>query len=261
MELTMYKSSTLTLVAPVLAVLAGATFAHAYLLSPAPPADAITMPTSPMVTIVHGGIGKTALAQIEIPGRPTRPVTLAQTEPEDGGAAHRFGPRGLPLRPRSGAWRDAAFNLNQTGSADRPVAETADAADITCNQVWARPTAGATTGAVYFTLTNHGEPDELIGASTPIAASAGVHQTFSDNGVVKMRPVPNFALAPDKPVKFTPGGYHVMLMGLKSPLKVGDSFPLTLSFSHAQAITVTVQVAASGAAIGNAPMPSMPGMR
>jgi hypothetical protein len=156
-------------------------------------------------------------------------------------------------------WHDASLDVGRTGAAgDRFASTVADSAGITCDQVWARPTAGAgTTSAAYFNLTNHGAADELVGASTPIASSTGVHETINDNGVMRMRPVASIALAPGKTVTFGPGGYHVMLTGLQAPLKAGDSFPLTLTFAHAQPITVSVKVQASGAGMGNGSMPGM----
>jgi copper(I)-binding protein len=73
---------------------------------------------------------------------------------------------------------------------------------------------------------------------------------------MKMRPVPSVALDTGKPVTLKPGGLHVMLMGLKAPLKAGDSFPLTLTFTHAPPLTVTVKVEAGGGS-GMQGMPSM----
>jgi periplasmic copper chaperone A len=118
--------------------------------------------------------------------------------------------------------------------------------EIQIDHVWARASAGTSTGAAYLTMINKGPPDRLIGVTTPIAASAELHETTRENGVMKMRPVGGLALATDQPVTLAPGGYHVMLTGLKSPLKAGDDFPLTLSFEHAQPITVTVKVEALG---------------
>jgi periplasmic copper chaperone A len=70
---------------------------------------------------------------------------------------------------------------------------------------------------------------------------------------MKMRPVAALPVAPGKPVTLSPGGYHVMLMGLKQPLIKGESFPLMLTFEHASPITVRVQVENAGA---GAPRPS-----
>ncbi len=123
---------------------------------------------------------------------------------------------------------------------------------------WSRATAGPAvkTGAAYFTLATGGAADALTGASTPVADKAEVHQTTEVNGVMQMRAVASVPLEPGKPVTFTPGSYHVMLMGLHQPLKQGETFPLTLTFSHAQPVTVEVKVAPAGAASGH----GMPGM-
>ena len=123
----------------------------------------------------------------------------------------------------------------------------ADAPDISLEHVWARPTvSNATVAAAYFTITDNARPDRLIGVSTPVAASAQLHETINDNGIMKMRPISTLALNPGKSVTFAPGGKHVMLMELKSPLKAGDSFPMILTFEHARPLTVTVNIEASG---------------
>jgi copper(I)-binding protein len=123
-----------------------------------------------------------------------------------------------------------------------------DAPQLQVEHPWARASAGAaTTGAAYLTLTDQGAPDRLTGASTPVAATAELHESMSDMGTMKMRPVSGLSVAPGKPVKLAPGGYHIMLMGLKAPLKQGDTFPLTLTFEHAPPMTVTVNVEAIGA--------------
>ncbi len=128
-------------------------------------------------------------------------------------------------------------------------APVAQADDVQVSNAWARASAGnATAGAAYVTVTGGGQPDQLVGANTPVAAKAEVHESFTDNGVMKMRPVSPMAIAPGKTVTFSPGGYHIMLMGLKQPLTTGQSFPLTLTFAHARPVTVDVHVQALGRA-------------
>ena len=108
---------------------------------------------------------------------------------------------------------------------------------------WARASAGAAkNGAAYLTITGQGQRDRLTGVSTPAAATAELHESMSDMGTMKMRPLPGITLDPGKPVTLAPGGFHVMLMGLKAPLKAGDTFPLTLQFEHAPPLTVTIAV-------------------
>jgi periplasmic copper chaperone A len=114
---------------------------------------------------------------------------------------------------------------------------------IQVSDAWARASiGGATAGAVYATVTGGAQPDQLVGVSTPVAAKAEAHESFTENGVMKMRPAPAIAIPPDKPVTFAPGGYHIMLMGLKQPLNVGQSFPMTMTFAHAPPVTVDVHV-------------------
>ena len=57
-----------------------------------------------------------------------------------------------------------------------------------------------------------------------------------------MRAVPELPVAPGEPVTLAPGGYHIMLVGLKQALKEGDSFPVTLRFEHAGELSTTVAV-------------------
>jgi copper(I)-binding protein len=133
----------------------------------------------------------------------------------------------------------------------------ADPAGIRIDHVWSRAMPAGATGVVYLTVTNQGAPDALTGVATPVAASAGLHETIDDHGVMKMRPVASLAVTSDKPVMLTPGGYHIMLTGLKQALVAGTSFPLTLTFAKAGRITVTARVQAMGAA---GPAPHQRGM-
>ena len=124
----------------------------------------------------------------------------------------------------------------------------------------ARPTAPGGTGGVYMTIFNRGgADDDLTGLSTPIAEKAEMHRTVTTNGVSHMDAVADLPIKANGSVTFAPGGLHVMLTGLKQPLKLGDSFPLTLSFAKAGAITVTVSVQQIKAAAK--PMGDMPGMK
>ena len=118
-----------------------------------------------------------------------------------------------------------------------------EAPPILIDHPWARASAGAAkAGAAYVTITAQGQPDKLTGASTPVAATTELHELMEHMGMMKMRPLVGLPLAPGKPVKLTPGGHHLMLMGLKSPLKAGETFPLTLQFERAPPLTVTVTV-------------------
>ena len=133
-----------------------------------------------------------------------------------------------------------------------PLAAFADEAGIHVDHVWSRAAMAGHEGVVYLTITDTGTPDMLTGVTTPVAAEAALHQSIDDHGVTKMRPVGSLPIEPGKPVTLAPGGYHIMLMGLKQTLKQGDSFPVTLRFAKAGQVTATATVEKAGA--------TMPGM-
>jgi periplasmic copper chaperone A len=131
---------------------------------------------------------------------------------------------------------------------------------------WSRATIPGQTGVIYLTINDTGAPDRLTSVASPVAASAALHESFSENGVSKMREVAGLAVSPGTPVTLAPGGYHIMLMGLKQPLKQGDAFPVTLTFEKAGQVTATVTVEKLGAgapaahdAMGGASMPMRAG--
>ena len=141
-------------------------------------------------------------------------------------------------------------------------AHDAKVGDIHIDHPYATPSlAGVTTGAAYLvSLENNGKtPDKLVQATTTVCASVEMHSmTVDTQGVMRMRQVDGIALAPNASVKMAPGsGYHLMLVGLKRPLKDGDAFPMTLQFERAGKIEVKVVVQAPHA---SAEMPAMPGM-
>ncbi len=84
----------------------------------------------------------------------------------------------------------------------------------------------------------------LLAASSPVAKSVEMHSMSNDNGMMKMREVKAIALPAGKRVNLGESGYHLMLMGLKAPLKAGDKVPLTLNVSLADKSKVSIQVIA-----------------
>jgi periplasmic copper chaperone A len=129
-------------------------------------------------------------------------------------------------------------------------AEDVKAGDLVISQAWSRATPnGAKIGAGYFTIENKGATaDKLIGVSGDISGKIEVHEMSMNNGVMKMRSVDGgLAIDPGKTVKLAPGGYHLMIMDLKNPLKQGDKVPLTLSFEKAGKVAVTLDVQGVGA--------------
>lgn len=120
---------------------------------------------------------------------------------------------------------------------------------ITVAHPWARATpAGATTGAAFLEIkAGKGVTDKLVGASTKVAGVAEIHNHVMEGGMAKMRKVDAVAIPAGKSLVLGPGGYHIMLMALKQPLKEGDLLKLTLQFEKAGKIEVEASVEAVGA--------------
>ena len=126
-------------------------------------------------------------------------------------------------------------------------ADAVKAGDVAVYDAWARASAGpARTGAAYVTIQNRGAPDRLIGVDTVVALRADLHTHTMEGGVMKMRAVDSVAIGAGQRISLQPGGRHVMLMGLKAPLKEGETFPMTLKFERAGTVTVTVRVLKPG---------------
>ncbi len=129
-------------------------------------------------------------------------------------------------------------------------AEDVKAGDLVISQAWSRATpGGAKIGGGYLTIENKGSaPDRLIGGSTDVAGKVEVHEMAMNNGVMTMRPLDDgLAIEPGKVVKLAPGGYHLMLLNLKGPLKKGEKLPVTLEFEKAGKVTVSFDVEGVGA--------------
>jgi copper(I)-binding protein len=134
------------------------------------------------------------------------------------------------------------------------ISAVAQAADIEARGAWIRATPpGAATAAGYVTLTNHGLSDRLMGGHTAAATEVQVHQMSMTGGVMRMRPMPGgLAIGASQTVSLAPAGDHLMLIGLKAPLKAGQHVRVVLRFQRAGDVTVDFPVrdAQPGAGMG-----------
>ena len=147
----------------------------------------------------------------------------------------------------------AAFAQMQTdhGGQSAPSATAAfRLGDLTVTAPWTRATpGGAKIAGGYLKISNSGSaPDRFIGATTELADHAEIHEMSMSDGVMKMRPLPNgLEIRPGETVELKSGGYHLMFMDLKQPLKAGESFKAKLQFEKAGSLEVTFAVNALGA--------------
>ena len=99
-------------------------------------------------------------------------------------------------------------------------------------------------GGAFMTIANDGpSADRLTGATSPIAARVEIHTMSMDGGVMRMRPLGDgLAIPAGGSVSLAPGGFHIMLIGLRQPLAKGKTAPLTLQFARAGKVAVTLMI-------------------
>ncbi|NEV64571.1 copper chaperone PCu(A)C [Thiorhodococcus minor] len=107
---------------------------------------------------------------------------------------------------------------------------------------------GANVGAGYMRILNEGSASvRLVGGETPTSATVEIHRMSMDNGVMRMQPAnEGLEIAAGASVELKPGGYHLMLIGLKAPFAEGASVPLTLVFEGDLRVKTTLAVRAMG---------------
>jgi periplasmic copper chaperone A len=103
-------------------------------------------------------------------------------------------------------------------------------AQVSVSQAWVRGTVQGQKATGVFMQLKSADGAALVAAESPVAGVVEIHEMKMDNNVMKMRAVPKLDLPAGQAVDLKPGGYHVMLMNLKQPLKKGDSVQIKLKF-------------------------------
>lgn len=104
----------------------------------------------------------------------------------------------------------------------------AQSAAVDVQGAWARATVQGQKATGAFMKLTAKENAKLVSASSPVAGVVEIHEMKMEENVMKMRAIPSLDLPAGKAVELKPGGYHVMLMDLKEPLKKETTVPLTL---------------------------------
>lgn len=118
------------------------------------------------------------------------------------------------------------------------------AVGVEVTDAWCRATPnGARTGACYATFRAVGADDRLVSVATSAASTAGVHEMEERDGMMRMTPLSaGLALAEGRPVVMAPGGTHLMLTGLNSPLAAGEQVPMVLGFESGRKLELLLPV-------------------
>lgn len=123
------------------------------------------------------------------------------------------------------------------------------AGDLKIGHPWSRETApGQSAGGGFLTITNTGkQTDRLVSATSPAAAQVQIHTVSMTDGIMRMRELPGGLEIPaGATVTLKPGGFHIMLVGLKAPLKQGTMVPAELRFQRAGKVKINFKVEAIG---------------
>jgi len=118
-------------------------------------------------------------------------------------------------------------------------------ANISVTDVWLRATPGsANASAGYAHIANSGNgSDRLLSVTTAAAGMAHVHKSAEQDGIMTMSMVDALEIPAKGAVDLKPGSYHIMLMGVRKPLNVGDNVEMTFTFERAGKIVVPAKVA------------------
>lgn len=130
-------------------------------------------------------------------------------------------------------------------------------AQVTVTDAWVRGTVAPQSATGAFMEIRSTESVSLVGAATPAATSATVHEMSMSGGVMRMRPIAKLDVGPDKAVALTPGGYHLMLEGLRKTLSKGESVPLSLVFEGKDGKRFNVDTKAKVLGLTEAAPPAM----
>lgn len=122
--------------------------------------------------------------------------------------------------------------------------------DLTVSNGWTRATPPrAVAGGGFVTITNHGSKDDiLVSASAAVSGKAELHEMSVVDNIMKMRHLPGGVPIPaGETVELKPGGFHVMFLDLKAPLKKGDTLNVSLTFEKAGTVEVPFTIERIGA--------------
>ena len=116
-------------------------------------------------------------------------------------------------------------------------------ADVIVEKAWTRASLSKAVknAAAYVDIENKADKsDILLGVDGNVADRVEVHEMTFKDGVMHMNEIPELHVPAGKVIHLEPGGYHIMLLGLKKPLYEGQQFELTFKFKNAGEVPVTV---------------------
>lgn len=124
-----------------------------------------------------------------------------------------------------------------------PALALSQSASLVARDAWVRKPPAGETAAVYFVLENSGtQPVTVLGVTSPVAESAMIHETSVVDGQSRMRMRDKVVVPAGKSVAFAPEGLHVMFVGFRYDVAVGDRVPLTLQLEGGGKLAISAVV-------------------
>lgn len=158
------------------------------------------------------------------------------------GMGHDMAAMGHDMAPdvADGMNHDMSHDANQTA---------VQAGELAITGAFARATPpNAQVAGGYLSIVSQGAADRLLSAASPVADKVEIHEMTMQGDVMTMRPQPEgLAIPAGETVELKPGGYHLMMLGLKQPLVEGETLPMSLTFEKAGKVDITLQVRAINA--------------
>jgi copper(I)-binding protein len=125
------------------------------------------------------------------------------------------------------------------------------AQEVTIREPWVRGTVRGQKATGAFMQLTASESATLVAVESPVAGSVQIHEVQMENDIMRMRPITRLDLPAGKAVELKPGGgYHVMLMDLKQPLKKGVAVPIRLRFEAKDKTFKTIEIQAQVRELG-----------
>lgn len=126
------------------------------------------------------------------------------------------------------------------------------AQSVTVGTPWVRATAAEQKATGAFMKLQSTAPARLVEIRSAAAGVVELHEMAMEGDMMRMRAITGLDLPAGKAVELKPGGYHIMLMDLKQPIKAGDTVAITLVIEDANKRRSTVDVKAVAQAMGAA---------
>jgi periplasmic copper chaperone A len=144
-----------------------------------------------------------------------------------------------PAAPPAGGTGDTAAKARAAALAAK--------ANVDIAEAWTKATTNATNAPIYLHIISAKDPDRLVKIDTAMAKSVELRDD-SPQGAGRALPMPVIDIPAGATVNLGPGGRYLMLVGLKQPLREGDSFLITLHFDKAGTESTAVKILGTGAA-------------